>query len=138
MSADEGLDAAELAPQNPKSGRLSHQDRERMLAMHQSGASHDEIAQALQRTTGLVKKTLSASPGPQTKKKKTSPRPTERATPSGAAAPARSDQDARLRHVFWLRAQTQVELELPADLHPQEAQRLANYLQSLPFGARPR
>ena len=138
MSADEGADAAELAPQNPKSGRLSHLDRERMLAMHAAGASHDEIAQATQRTTGLIQKTLAAA---APKKKKQSPAPTRRAAKPVAATPppagpSRPARDTSLRHRYWLRPQTQIELELPADLRAHEAERLANYLQALAFGAR--
>ena len=146
LSADEGEDAAELTPPNPKSGRLSHVDRERMLAMHAAGSSPDEIAQATQRTTGLVQKTLTgAAPERTPKKKKTSPSPRRRraaepvpaapppARPARAAADAPAP-DAGRRHRFWLRAEFQVELALPANLRAQEAQRLAQYLQSLPFG----
>ncbi|MFI0609575.1 MAG: hypothetical protein ACH37Z_16985, partial [Anaerolineae bacterium] len=59
-----------------------------MLAMHAAGASPDEIAQATQRTTGLVQKTLTgAAPERTKKKKKTSPPPRRRAPEPVAAAP---------------------------------------------------
>ena len=146
MSADESQDANERAALNPKPGRLSQRDRERIQELHEAGASDDEIAEALQRTTGLVQKTLAGDPpGPSKvpKKKKTAPPARRRAAEPGAAAPTparppRLARDTSLRHVFWLRAQTLIELELPADLRGDEAQRLANYLQTLPFGVNPR
>lgn len=136
---DDGADSPDLVPQNPKAGRLSHRDRQRILDMHESGYSHDEIAEATQRTTGLIKKTLAGLPAQKKKKRKAPPTTRRGATRSAAArpAPARPPQppaDANLRHLFWLRPDTLIELELPADLRGEEARRLANYLLSLWFG----
>lgn len=136
---DDGADSTELVPQNPKAGRLSHRDRQRILEMHESGYSHDEIAEATQRTTGLIKKTLAGLPAQKKNKSKAPPTARRGATRSAAARPARPPQppaDANLRHVFWLRPDTLIELELPADLRGEEARRLASYLQSLWFGSR--
>lgn len=100
----------------PKRGRLSHSDRKRVLELFDSGHSCDQIAEQLQRTAGLVERTVH-----------------ERERRSQALSVAAPQETARLRHVFWLRPGVKVELELPVDLREDEVDRLAHYLKTLRF-----
>jgi hypothetical protein len=58
-------------------------------------------------------------------------------SPKGAVAPAPDplpDQAGLLRHRYLLRPAFEVELGLPADLSVREAERLADFIKTLPFG----
>lgn len=131
MSDFDGEDSGEAGVE-PKRGPLSREDRQRLLELHEAGHSHDEIAEALQRTTGLVKKTLEGTP--KKKKNRVPPAPAPPAPKPRARGPtAAAGGGQTLRHRFWLRPHTQVEFELPADLQASEVERLVDFLQALRF-----
>ncbi len=57
-------------------------------------------------------------------------------TPPSESAPAATVSDGGLlRHRYVLRPSIEVELLLPSDLTVREAERLADFLKTLPFGA---
>lgn len=61
------------------------------------------------------------------------PEPAPTSAPAPRARRASAGSSSSLTHHFWLRPGLEINLELPADLSADEAQRLASVIQSLPF-----
>jgi hypothetical protein len=118
-------------------GRISNETRRTILEMAAAGESAEDIAQSLGRNLGSVSRIIEGSTGKASKKSGRRSKKSGRAAapePAAAAAPkARRSSSGTLTHHFWLRPGLEINLELPADLSSDEAQRLASVIQSLPF-----
>lgn len=122
-------------------GRISNETRRTILEMAAAGESAEDIAQSLGRNLASVNRIIEGSEGGGGKAGKKSGRrkggsksaPAPAPTPAPAAPRARRATGGTLTHHFWLRPGLEINLELPADLSSDEAQRLASVIQSLPF-----